>query len=239
MCSVPCQAQGVTLPWPGQGWALKRWVSWEGQARERPTAKRGRLDKWQWRADTKGAWRRRTGELRRWCLHLVLKNGSAWTSGAVRRGVLWRVMGARVVSPWFEEFLLLLHCWSLHAHVSVLSQCLLCSLISTFLSIVVFCRPRLILDQSVWLFLLHGWLSEPFIFFIFYFYFLTSLLEYNCFTMVCSFLLYNKVNHIHIHTHTHTRSHISSLLRLPPSLSHSSRWSQSTELILCYEAASH
>ena len=62
----------------------------------------------------------------------------------------------------------------------------------------------------------------------------TSLLEYNCFTMVCQFLLYNKVNQLYIY------SHISSLLRLPPSLSHPSRWSQSTKLIsLCYVAASH
>ena len=30
-----------------------------------------------------------------------------------------------------------------------------------------------------------------------FFFFLTSLLEYNCFTMVCQFLLYNKVNQLH------------------------------------------
>ena len=65
-----------------------------------------------------------------------------------------------------------------------------------------------------------------------YIYILTSLLVYNCFTMVCQFLLYNKVNQLYI------CSHISSLLRLPPS--HPSRWSQSTKLIsLCYAAASH
>ena len=46
------------------------------------------------------------------------------------------------------------------------------------------------------------------------FFFLTSLLEYNCFTMVCQFLLYNKVNQLYIYI----CSHISSLLRLP--LSH-------------------
>ena len=45
------------------------------------------------------------------------------------------------------------------------------------------------------------------------FFFLTSLLEYNCFTMVCYFLLYNKVNQLYIYI----CSHISSLLRLPPS----------------------
>ena len=44
-------------------------------------------------------------------------------------------------------------------------------------------------------------------------FFLTSLLEYNCFTMVCYFLLYNKVNQLYIYT----CSHISSLLCLPPS----------------------
>ena len=44
--------------------------------------------------------------------------------------------------------------------------------------------------------------------------FLTSLLEYNCFTMVCQFLLYNKVNQLYIYTYPH----ISSLLHLPPTL---------------------
>ena len=53
-----------------------------------------------------------------------------------------------------------------------------------------------------------------FLFFIF-FLFLTSLLEYNCFTMVCQFLLYNKVNQLHIYIYPH----ISSLLCLPPTLS--------------------
>ena len=56
-------------------------------------------------------------------------------------------------------------------------------------------------------------------------FFLTSLLEYNCFTMVCSFLLYNKVNQLYVYMHPH----ISSLLRLPPTLPiPPSRWSQST-----------
>ena len=45
-------------------------------------------------------------------------------------------------------------------------------------------------------------------------YFLTSLLEYNCFTMVCQFLLYNKVNQLYIYIYPH----ISSRLRLPPTL---------------------
>ena len=66
----------------------------------------------------------------------------------------------------------------------------------------------------------------------------TSLLEYNCFTRVCQFLLYNKVNQLYIYI----CSHISSLLHLPPSHPPhpTPRWSQSTELIsLCYAAASY
>ena len=45
-----------------------------------------------------------------------------------------------------------------------------------------------------------------------HFVFLTSLLECNCFTIVCQFLLYNKVNQLYIYIYPH----ISSLLRLPP-----------------------
>ena len=44
-------------------------------------------------------------------------------------------------------------------------------------------------------------------------FFLTFLLEYNCFTTVCQFLLYNKVNQLYIYIYPH----ISSLFRLPPS----------------------
>ena len=55
--------------------------------------------------------------------------------------------------------------------------------------------------------------ARAFIFILFYF-FLTSLLEYNCFTMVCQFLLYNKMNQLYIYI----CPHISSLLRLPPTL---------------------
>ena len=63
--------------------------------------------------------------------------------------------------------------------------------------------------------------------------FLTYLLEYNCFTMVWQILLYNKVN-------TYIPISPPSCVSLPPSLSHLSRWSQSTELIsLCYVASSH
>ena len=43
--------------------------------------------------------------------------------------------------------------------------------------------------------------------------FLTSLLEYNCFTMVCQFLLYSKVNQLYIYIYPHI-----SLLHLPPTL---------------------
>ena len=48
---------------------------------------------------------------------------------------------------------------------------------------------------------------------LFFFFFQTSLLEYNCFTMVCQLLLYNKATQLYIYTYPH----ISSLLRLPPS----------------------
>ena len=51
-----------------------------------------------------------------------------------------------------------------------------------------------------------------FLFFLTFF-FETSLLEYDCFTMVCYFLLYNKVNQLYIYI----CSHISSLFHLPPS----------------------
>ena len=67
-------------------------------------------------------------------------------------------------------------------------------------------------------------------------FFFTSLLEYKCFTMLCYFLLYNKVNQLYVYIYPHY-PHIPSL---PPFLSHPSRLSQSIELIsLCYAAASH
>ena len=44
-------------------------------------------------------------------------------------------------------------------------------------------------------------------------YFFISLLEYNCFTMVRQFLLYNKGNQLYIYIYPH----IPSLLRFPPS----------------------
>ena len=57
--------------------------------------------------------------------------------------------------------------------------------------------------------------------------------------MVCQFLLYNKVNQLYIYI----CSHISSHLHLPPTrppLSHTARWSKSTEMIsLCYAVVSH
>ena len=63
-------------------------------------------------------------------------------------------------------------------------------------------------------------------------FFFTSLLEYNCFTMLCQFL--------HIYTYTYIPISPLSCISLPPSLSPPSRWSQSIELIsLCYAAASH
>ena len=45
--------------------------------------------------------------------------------------------------------------------------------------------------------------------------FLTSLLEYNCFTVLCQFLLYNKVNRLYAYVYPH----IPSLLCLSPTLS--------------------
>ena len=44
--------------------------------------------------------------------------------------------------------------------------------------------------------------------------FLTYLLEYNCFRLMCQFLLYNKVDQLYIHIYPH----ISSLSHLPPTL---------------------
>ena len=43
-------------------------------------------------------------------------------------------------------------------------------------------------------------------------FFLTSLLEYNCFTLRCQLLLYNKVSQLYVYIYPH----IPSLLRLPP-----------------------
>ena len=59
-------------------------------------------------------------------------------------------------------------------------------------------------------------MSETFIltYFHTYFHTITSLLEYNCFTMVCQFLLYNKVYQLYIYIYPH----ISSLLHLPLTL---------------------
>ena len=55
---------------------------------------------------------------------------------------------------------------------------------------------------------------QGFLFKGFLFLFLTSLLEYNCFTMVGQFLLCNKVNQLQIYIYPH----IPSLVRLPPTL---------------------
>ena len=51
-------------------------------------------------------------------------------------------------------------------------------------------------------------------FFVFCFFFNRSLLEYNCFTILCQFLLYNKANQ----PYAYTCPHIPSLLSLPPIL---------------------
>ena len=56
--------------------------------------------------------------------------------------------------------------------------------------------------------------DQELLFFDLLFFFLTSLLDYNCFAMLCYFLLYNKVNQLYAYIYPH----IPSLLRLPPSL---------------------
>ena len=48
----------------------------------------------------------------------------------------------------------------------------------------------------------------------FLFFFFTSLLEYKCFTVLCQFLLYNKVNQVYVYIYPH----IPSLVHLPPTL---------------------
>ena len=54
------------------------------------------------------------------------------------------------------------------------------------------------------------------------------LLEYNCFTMLCQFLLYNNVNQLHVYIYP-----------LPPlPASYPSRSSQTKQSSLCYTAAS-
>ena len=62
------------------------------------------------------------------------------------------------------------------------------------------------------------------------------LLEYNCFIILCQFLLYEEVNRLYvIHTFSPTWASLPLYLH-----SHPSRFSQSTELnCLCYTADSH
>ena len=68
---------------------------------------------------------------------------------------------------------------------------------------------RIKIDFNIFLFLLHDFSPlSPLL--IFPFFFLTSLLEYKYFTMVCQFLLYSKVNQLYIYIYPH----ISSLLHL-------------------------
>ena len=62
-------------------------------------------------------------------------------------------------------------------------------------------------------FILSGLIFRSLIHFKFHF-FLPSLLEYNCFTLLCQFLLYNKVNQLYVYIYPH----IPSLLHLPPTL---------------------
>lgn len=157
MCSVP----GSNLRWPGQGWALKGWVSWEEQARERPPAKQGKLDKCQWRADTKGAWSERTGT-EAVLFAFGLKDRKHLNKQACKeRGVVTcdgGGGGASLIWGVSASPSLLV---TLDAHVNVLSPCFfLCALIPAFPSIVVFCRPRLILDQSMWLIFSPAWVAQ-------------------------------------------------------------------------------
>ena len=56
--------------------------------------------------------------------------------------------------------------------------------------------------------------STLFLYIFSFFFFNRSLLEYNCFTIPCQFLLHNKANQ----PYAYTCHHISSLLRLPPIL---------------------
>ena len=50
------------------------------------------------------------------------------------------------------------------------------------------------------------------------FFFLTSLLGHNCFTMLCQFLLYNKVNQLYVYIYPHIPSllHFLPTLPIPP-----------------------
>ena len=65
--------------------------------------------------------------------------------------------------------------------------------------------------------------------------FLFFLLEYNCFTMLCWFLLYNEVNQLCIYIHISPPSWDPFSTPIPPS-----RSSQSTKLSsLCFIACSH
>ena len=67
--------------------------------------------------------------------------------------------------------------------------------------------------------------------------FLTSLLGYNCFTLLCQLLLYNKVNQLYVYIYPH----IPSLLRLPPTLPIPPLQvvTKHKLISLCYAAASH
>ena len=92
--------------------------------------------------------------------------------------------------------------------------------------------------EALFLFYLFIFLVINPYFIVFYFFILlTSLLEYNCFTWCVSFWCITKwISYMYTYIPISPPSCVS----LPPSLSHSSRLSQSTELVsLCYVAASH
>ena len=59
-------------------------------------------------------------------------------------------------------------------------------------------------------------------------FFLTSLLEYNCFIMLCQFLLYSKVNQLYVYIYPISHP---SCISLPPFLSHTSKWSQQIHIV--------
>ena len=128
-----------------------------------------------------------------------------------------------------------------HHGSSWIQQCLKTTSPSIFLTKwanKLFCCFKLVwvcchLQQKGYFLCSHNTCSSPSLFF-----FLTSLLEYNCFIILCfSFCFITKWIS---YTYTYIPLSPPSCISLPPSLSHPSRWSQSTELIsLCYAAASH
>ena len=72
-------------------------------------------------------------------------------------------------------------------------------------------QPPPLSGVSSRLYLLPAWQTTQLDSFFFFPFFKTSLLEYNCFTLLSYLLLYNKVNQLYVHIY----SHIPSLLRSP------------------------